>query len=66
MTRCKSCQAEIVWSTTEAGKAVPLNTPPEKRFIMTIKHGEGESVKLVETWQSHFVTCPQAKEHRKS
>jgi hypothetical protein len=63
---CKGCNAAIVWSTTEAGKAVPLNTPPEKRYIMIFPHdGSREYVKLVETWMSHFVTCPQAAEFRK-
>jgi hypothetical protein len=63
-TNCKGCGAEIEWSKTEAGKAVPLNRPPEKRFIMLMHHGEGEYVKLVETWVSHFATCPKASEFR--
>lgn len=65
MTTCKGCGAEIAWSKTERGKAVPLNRPPEKRFIMFVKSDGTEYVKLVETWVSHFVTCPQAAEFRK-
>ena len=66
MTTCKGCGAEIVWSTTQAGKAIPLNTPPEKRFIMFVPHDGGrEYVKLVETWCAHFVTCDKADEFRK-
>ena len=65
MAYCKSCGANIVWSKTEAGKAAPLNQPPEKRFIMFIKPDGCEYVKMVETWVSHFATCPDANQHRK-
>lgn len=58
---CKGCGAEIVFMTTVSGKIVPLNLP-SKRFVMTDTIGR---VKLVDTWESHFVTCPEAKEFRK-
>lgn len=64
-SKCSSCGADIEWSMTERGKAVPLNKPPEKRFIMFFKPGCPEYVKLVETWLSHFATCPNAKQHRR-
>jgi len=65
MSQCKGCGAEIEWSKTEAGKAVPLNKPPEKRFIMFVKPDGLEYVKLVETWVSHFATCPKANDFRR-
>ena len=66
MTTCKGCNAPITWSTTAAGKQVPLNDPPEKRYIMFHPaDGSREYVKLVETWVSHFVTCSKAAEFRK-
>ena len=65
MTTCKGCNAPITWSTTAAGKAVPLNDPPEKRYIMFMEYDGTEYVKQVETWVSHFVTCPKADEFRK-
>ena len=62
---CKGCGAPIEWSTTEAGKSVPLDHPPEKRFIMFMRMDGSESVKLVETWVSHFATCSKANEFRR-
>ncbi len=70
MTKCRTCQAEIVWGKTEAGKNVPLD-PPEKRYVradmitgMADLAKEDEYV-MVPTFVSHFATCPQADQHRK-
>lgn len=57
---CKTCKAPILWAKTENGKAVPLDAEPIKRFIE-----EGEVVKLVDTYVTHFATCPQADQHRR-
>lgn len=62
MDKCKSCGADIVWKKTQAGKPVPLN-PPEKRFID--QDGGRVYVMLVDTYVSHFATCPNAAQHRK-
>lgn len=61
---CNSCGARILWSLTENGKKVPLN-PPEKRFVCYMPSDSAEHVKIVETYISHFVTCPSAASHRK-
>jgi hypothetical protein len=66
---CLGCGARISWAVTEKGKVIPLN-PPEKRFIMkmvadveTLTHVA--TVQLVETYVSHFATCPKAADFRK-
>lgn len=61
-TKCKSCGADIIWAETTNNKRVPLDSKPEKRFIYTSDH---EDVYLVDTYQSHFATCPNAAQHRK-
>ena len=62
MSKCKSCGAPIVWGVTGNDKNVPLD-PPEKRYVFV--PGRGLLVELVETWLSHFATCPNADQHRK-
>lgn len=58
-SRCKSCQAEILWLKTKDGKDMPVDAgsvelplvgkpPVFDRTIMT----------------SHFATCPNAAQHR--
>jgi len=67
MAKCKSCQAEIVWGVTDTGKRVPLD-PSEKRFVRIYGHvPDGElHVRMKDTHLSHFATCPQADQHRKT
>ncbi len=64
MARCKTCQAEIVWMLTSAGKRVPLD-PPEKRYVENLTSTHRGQVEVQDTWLSHFATCPQADQHRK-
>lgn len=68
MANCSSCGAEIVWAKSAAtGKAIPLDAKPEKRFyewVGTIESGSAE-VALMDTYQTHFATCPNAAQHRK-
>lgn len=54
LTRCRSCQAEIFWIQTEAGRMMPCD--PQ---VLTVITEEGRSVKGRIT---HFATCPQSKE----
>ena len=58
---CKGCGVEVGWGVTSKDKKVPLDLPPEKRYI------EGRSGKyiVVDTFTSHFATCPQADQFRK-
>jgi len=58
MNNCKSCGAEIQWVVMKStGKSNPLNM--NKKTILTL---DGE---IVQGFESHFSTCPNAKSHRK-
>lgn len=54
---CRSCGAPMVWLRAKSGKAMPVNADtaqPEDREFDHTRH------------TSHFATCPQAGQHRRS
>ena len=61
---CKSCGKAILWAKTAGGKPIPLDGVPEKRFV--IDGLRSTHVRLESTYQTHFASCPHAKEHRKA
>lgn len=73
--QCRSCGAPIVWAVTEAGKRMPLDAEPHPgrrgQFIFTspdtVRYGKSGTPipEGVETFVSHFSTCPNRKAHRK-
>jgi len=66
MSKCRSCKAEIIWAATESGRAMPLDAKPEKRFVlMEIQGGGADEAVAVDTYVSHFATCPEADKFRK-
>ena len=67
MPKCKSCDAVIIWAETEKGTRIPLNIKPEKRFILTGdgSWGDTQVATMVDTYVSHFATCPDAGKFRK-
>jgi hypothetical protein len=70
MSQCKSCGAEIIWAKTVKEKSIPLNDPPEKRFMLVritnVQEGNYLEARMVDTYISHFATCPDADKHRKA
>jgi hypothetical protein len=67
MSACKSCGAEILWATTSVeGRTIPLdaqtviggNIEFDGLIAIVGKAGSGP-------YQSHFVSCPNAKSHRR-
>ena len=58
MTRCKSCGAPIEWQKTARGTAMPVDP-----WYVTIVTDKGQVVK---GRISHFATCPNADQHRKT
>jgi hypothetical protein len=57
IVRCRSCRAKIIWFKTPAGKNMPVDADtvePEDDELDLSRH------------VSHFATCPQADQHRKS
>jgi len=76
---CKSCNAPIVWAITPKGKRAPIDAEPSDKGNIRIQtdaaapiahylseielaaaRASGERLHL-----SHFVTCPQAAQHRR-
>lgn len=57
ITRCRSCCAMIIWFTTESGKNMPVDAhtvEPDDEELDLTRH------------VSHFATCPNSAQHRKS
>ncbi len=64
--RCRSCDSPVIWVTMvrpdgSKGRRNPLDPKPEKRVVVS-KTGKGG--KVVDTYVSHFATCPQADDWR--
>jgi hypothetical protein len=64
--RCSSCGAEIFWAITQRGSRIPLDVQNSLGFIL--EGGKVDGAPLVSqkrVYQTHFATCPHAKQHRK-
>ena len=82
MARCKSCGKEIRWIKTAAGKNMPVDAEEityrkngKGKSIIVTKNGEVHAANIVPNgtpdatgvgYISHFATCPNADQHRKS
>ena len=60
---CSTCGAAILWVRTEGGKAMPLDAEPQKRVVLGARTGLAH---VLDTYVSHFSTCPQAAQHRRT
>ena len=58
MAKCKSCNKDIAWIKMKTGKVMPVDVP-----AITVITENGETIKA---YTSHFVTCPNANEHRRA
>jgi hypothetical protein len=78
MSECKGCHAEMKWIEYK-GKKIPVDAKPRKVYVFingAINDGEGikgEDGKmrkgtwsLVDGYESHHATCPEAERFRKS
>lgn len=67
--KCSSCGADIVWKITEGGKKMPIDSTPAPDgnlvFIGLGAHPVPEKW-TGERYKSHFATCPDAKNFRRS
>lgn len=59
---CKSCKAPIIWAKTAAGKAMPLDSAS----VLVAEIHDGQIVRMVRGHVSHFATCANANQHRRS
>lgn len=66
VTHCRSCGAEIIWAHTEDGNRMPLDAKPSRRAVVRQRPEELVEMRIVNTYQSHFATCPSASAHRRS
>lgn len=78
MSRCRSCDAEIVWATTAVGKAMPLDAIPNDAGNVEVTtdaqsgllrviavHKEPPMFGEAPVYMPHHGTCPNANEWRK-
>ena len=65
--QCKSCKRSIAWMKTSAGKNIPVDIDSvgladksdlAKGYNVIFNPGKGH--------KSHFATCPNANQHRRS
>ena len=71
LANCRSCHASVIWTETEKGKKMPVDAERVPNGNIELREGnppiavyakaDGASKRYI----SHFVTCPQAKQHRK-
>jgi hypothetical protein len=70
MAKCSSCGAEILWAKTALGKSIPLDAKGETRLVLLKNGGNFDAetnneVTIMQTYATHFATCPNAAQHRK-
>lgn len=69
---CRSCAAPILWVRTSKGKLMPLDAEPCADGNMVVVDGVAFTAYTLDfeqdrpRYRSHYATCPQAKEWRKS
>lgn len=75
MAVCKSCGASIFWALTPEGRSIPIDQKPvdggnivldENHVATVISTTDREATRSRATYQSHFVSCPNADQHRRS
>lgn len=76
LAHCRSCQKPIIWTVTIHGKRMPVDADPVRTSRgFRLEELDGENVTAVFTtapaygeqlYLSHFSTCPQANQHRRT
>jgi len=66
--RCKSCHAAIEWSITAKGSRIPLDIGLHDDGSIVVDHDNVARVVpgSAPARRSHFQSCPNAGEHRRS
>lgn len=64
VTRCRSCDAAVVWMKTNRGRNMPVDVDGIDEADLTYEDGkplfDPEAGHV-----SHFATCPHAEKHRR-
>jgi hypothetical protein len=68
---CRSCGAPILWAETTNGKLMPLDAEPTGKGLVIERSGISKAnadavVFSRDVYVSHFATCPNAAQHRKT
>lgn len=77
-SRCRSCEAEIIWTETTKGRKMPVDAEPatdRQAKMLFVLSGEDPPLAMYAMpidragdeplYASHFSTCPNADQHRK-
>jgi hypothetical protein len=68
---CSSCGAEIVWMITTNGRPMPCDPKrltvvvPTGKILATAR-GDAPEAEVKTAFISHWASCPNAAQHRKS
>lgn len=62
ITKCKACNADIMFVTTVLGRKHPVNLPAVK---MWVRDPDENFYSFSDCHTSHFATCPNADQFRK-
>lgn len=75
IAKCRTCERPIIWTRTVNGKWMPVDAEPvENGNLILLVPVDGTPQSLVSKeganvgflhYRSHFVSCPQASEHRR-
>lgn len=57
--QCRSCGADIVWFRTKSGNRMPVDE-------LSTAPADAEHQLDLSRHKSHFATCPQADQHRRT
>lgn len=77
MATCRSCGEEIFFVTLPSGKLIPLDPAPDpiegnvgvigsRGDVLTDRQATAARAMDIRLYRSHFATCPNAAEHRRS
>lgn len=79
MAKCRSCNARVEWAITENGKTMPIDPAPDPKgnLIKTgtmiqgkpevhVINSRDERMPDERRFVSHFATCVNADQHRRS
>ena len=73
MSRCRSCDAEIVWAITSAGRRMPVDAAVDDGGnLVLVPDGDDPLVLVVGAddtrprHRPHFATCPDADDWRRN
>jgi hypothetical protein len=76
--KCRSCGARILWAETVKGRRIPLDAEPADGGNMVLEQRGHHRAPLATVltggaapndkprYKSHFATCPNAQQHRRS